>query len=159
MKHLSTAEQNAHNKETYQLLKAIKELIKTNSLRAEGFKKLQGIDADNLSVKNQVFYYYIKGKYYVLEFKNFENKNLELLELANDCYSDMVAIAYDNEFSIKNTKNHFSRAYCKYLIAIHHSSEEVREKLTQKAMQIVDRSLNYSPENSSMLWLKAQLEA
>lgn len=158
MKDLKTPELTVQKeKEVHQLLTAINELIKTKSLRKEGFEKLQHIDADNLSVKNQVYYYYIKGKYYVLEFKESQSKELELLELANDCYSDMVTIAYYNNFSIKDSKNHFARAYCKYLIALHHSSNEVKIKLFQKAEQIADRVLNFEPNNSSFLWLKLQL--
>lgn len=148
----------SHN-ELYQLLTAIKELIKTKSLRKEGFEKLLEIDADTLSVKLQVLYYYIKGKYYVLEFKHSQHKDIELLQYANDCYSDMVTIAYHNSYSIKNTKRHFARAYCKYLIGLHHASNEVRIKLFQKVEQIVDRILHYDPDNPSFLWLKAQLIA
>lgn len=160
MKHLKTTEQTVQNeKEVYQLLTAIKELIKTKSLRKEGFEKLQQVDTDFLSVKHQVYYYYIKGKYYVLEFKESQSKDLELLELGNDCYSDMVAVAYQNSFSIEYAKNHFARAYCKYLIALQHSSTEVRWKLFQKSEQITDRILNYDPENASFLWLKSQLVA
>lgn len=158
MTHLKTTEQIAHNdKEVGQLLTALKELIKTKSLRKEGFKKLLEIDADTLSVKDQIFYYYIKGKYYVLTFKDSDDKNLELLAYGNDCYTDMVSIAYDNDLPIKNAKWHFARAYCKYLIAIHHSSEEVKTKLFKKVKQISGRVLYYQPDNSSFLWLEAQL--
>lgn len=160
MKHLETTERIAlKEKEVYQLLTAIKDIIKTKSLRNKGFEKLQQIDIDTLSVRNQVYCYYIKGKYYVLEFKNSCNKDLEILEFANDCYSDMVAVAYHNSFSIKDAKAHFARAYCKYLIANYHSSEAVSRKLFLKSEQITDRILNYDPENSSFLWLKSQLTA
>lgn len=155
----NTNEQIAHNnQEAGQLLTALKELIKTKSLRKDGFEKLLEIDADTLSVKHQVFYYYIKGKYYVLEFKDSQNKDIELLQYANDCFSDMVSIAYQNDFSIKDAKNHFSRAYCKYLIGLHHASKEVKTKLFQKVEQIVDRNLSYDSKNASFLWLKAQLK-
>lgn len=156
----NTNEQIAHNdKDVQQLLTALKELVKTKSLRKAGFEKLQQIDADTLSVKHQVFYYYIKGKYYVLEFKDSQNKDVELLQYANDCYSDMVSIAYKNKFSLKEAKSHFARAYCKYLIATYHPSEDVKNKLFKKVEQISDRILNYNPNNESFLWLKAQLVA
>lgn len=160
MTHLKTPEQIAHNdKDVQQLLTALKELVKTKSLRKSGFEKLQQIDADTLSVKHQVFYYYIKGKYYVLEFKDSQNKDVELLKYANDCYSDMVSIAYKNKFSLKEAKSHFARAYCKYLIATYHPSEDVKNKLFKKVEQISDRILNYNPDNESFLWLKAQVVA
>lgn len=160
MTHLKTPEQIAHNdKDVQQLLTALKELVKTKSLRKAGFEKLQQIDADTLSVKHQVFYYYIKGKYYVLEFKDSNEKEIELLQYANDCYSDMVSIAYKNKFSLKEAKSHFARAYCKYLIATYHPSEDVKNKLFKKVEQISDRILNYNPDNESFLWLKAQLVA
>lgn len=158
MKILKTSELNAQNKETYQLLNAIKELIKTNSLRQEGFEKLIQIDSEELCIKNQVFYYYIKGKYYVLTFKDQESRDLELLSYANDCYTDMVAIAYDNNFSITSAKNHFARAYCKYLIAENHTSEEVKAKLFQKVEQISNRILRYQPDNTSFHWLLSQIK-
>ena len=103
MKHLKTPEQNAYqNKDTYQLLKAIKELIKTTSLRKEGFEKLLELDADSLSVNNEIYYHYIKGKYYVLAFKASQVKHIQCLEYANDCYSDMVATAYQNGINLKS---------------------------------------------------------
>lgn len=146
------------NRADRQLLIAIKEMIKTPSLRKEGFEKLQAVDAEILSVDNQVYYYYIKGKYYVLEFKASKGKDVELLNYANDSYSDMVAIAYDNNFPIKEAKRHFMRAYCKYLIAINQSSAEVKAKLFKKADQIIGRVLCYDADNDSCLWLQSQLQ-
>ncbi|WP_335974036.1 hypothetical protein [Gaetbulibacter jejuensis] len=144
-------------RQDYQFLTAIKEMINSKSLREEGFNKLQQVDADTLSVKLQVYYHYIKGKYFVLTFKDSNDKDVELLQYANDCYSDMVSFAYKNKFSLKEAKSHFARAYCKYLIATYHPSEDVKNKLFKKVEQISDRILNYNPDNESFLWLKAQL--
>lgn len=159
MKHLKTTEQGAQQKETYQLLQEIKEMINSPLLREEGFRKLLEIDADTLTVSDQVFYYYIKGKYYVLTFKDSQDKDLELLAYGNDCYTDMVAIAYDNDIPIKNPKRHFARAYCKYLIAINQTSEEVKKKLFQKVKQISGRVLCYQPDNASFLWIESKLKS
>lgn len=159
MKHLKVSEQIAQQeRRNNQLLTAIKEMIKTPSLRQEGFDKLLEIDADLLVVKNRIYYYYIKGKYYVLEFKDSNNKQIELLEFGNDCYTDMVAIAYENNFSIQETKFHFSRAYCKYLIGKHNSSKDIRRKLFRKVEQISERVLSYKSHNSSFLWLTSVIK-
>lgn len=143
--------------ENKELLTAIKNKIKNPTLRQEGFTELLEVDSDLLGVENQVYYYYIKGKYYVLEFKATENKDVELLSYGNDCYSDMVTIAYENNFSIENPKRHFSRAHCKYLIAINQPSEQVKEKLFKKATQIIGRVLCYRPDNARCLWLQSEL--
>ena len=155
MAHLKLSEQNAHTNK--QLLKALNEMIKTPILQQEGFEKLQEIDADELCIENQVYYYYIKAKYYVLQFKNSTDKDLSLLEYANDYYTDMVVIAYENSFALQNPKRHFSRAYCKYLIASHITSEESKTRLLVKAEQIVNRVLRNNPTNRSCLWLKSEL--
>jgi len=157
MKHFKHGQQDQKNKENYQVLNAIKELIKTHSFRQDGFEKLLQIDADSLSIKNQVFYHYIKGKYYILNFKDTDVKDLETLSYANDCYTDMVAIAYDNNFPIKDTKMHFARCYCKLLIFQQHSSEDVKAKLRLKIEQSAGRILNYKPDNSSFKWILSQL--
>ena len=160
MKNLKTPEQVAQeNKDGKQLLTAIKEMIKTPVLRKEGFEKLLEIDSDLLSVENQVYYYYIKGRYHLLEFKNSTDKeDLELLYRADDCYNDMVTIAYQNDMNIPDPKFHFARAYAKYLIALNHSSDEVKKKLIHKAKQIIGRVLCYQPKNPSCLWLQKQLQ-
>ncbi|WP_452597568.1 hypothetical protein [Pontimicrobium sp. MEBiC01747] len=145
------------HKENYQLLTAIKEMVKTKSLRTEGFEKLQEIDADELSIAHQIYYYYIKGKYYVLTYKDAAEKDIELLNRGNDCYNDMVAIAFDNNVSIQNPKRHFARAYCKYLLAQKHTSQDVKVKLLNKVKQITDRMLHFKPDNESFIWLQSQL--
>ena len=158
MKNLIQTSASSKEFQNRQLLTAIKEMIKTPLLRQEGFKQLLKIDADSLFTGNQIYYYYIKGKYYVLTFKDALDKDTELLAYANDCYTDMVTIAYENGYPIKNGKYHFSRAYCKYLIAINHSSEEVKSKLFQKVAQITTRVLCYHPDNTSCKWLQSQLD-
>lgn len=157
MKHFKNGQKDQKNKEDYQVLNAIKELIKTKLFREDGFEKLLQIDADTLSIKNQVFYYYVKGKYYVLNFKDADVKELEVIYRADDCYTDMVAIAYDNNFPIKETKFHFARCYCKLLIFQHHTSEDVKAKLRLKIEKTASRILNHRPDNSSFKWVLSQL--
>lgn len=157
METLQKNEGHRDHKETYQLLTAIKEIVKTKLLRAEGFVKLQDIDADELSYKHQIYYYYIKGRYYVLTYKDSVEKDIELLNRGNDCYSDMVAIAFDNDISIQDPKRHFARAYCKYLLAQKHTSYEVKAKLLNKVKQITERMLHFKPDNASFNWLLSQL--
>ncbi|MDC9723429.1 MAG: hypothetical protein PSN34_11765 [Urechidicola sp.] len=159
MKKVNNSEHTAQNfKENFQLLTAIKEMVKTKSLRKEGFEKLQEIYPDELTPSNQVFYYYIKGRFYVLEYKSSPIKEIETLRRGDDCYSEMVCIAYNNKISIKQMSRHFSRAYCMYLLAMEDSSIESRERLLSKVDQICQRSLNYG-SNSSFLWLQEQLSA
>lgn len=157
MTNLKKTEQKNKEKETYQLLKEIKEMIKTPVLRKKGFKMLMDIEVGRLSVTDQIFYYYIEGKYYVLTFKDSKHEDLVLLEKGNDCYTDMVAVAYENNLPIKNPKRHYARAYCKYLIALH-SSEEVKMKLFRKVKQISGRVLCHQPENGSFLWLIKKID-
>ncbi|MGB1283660.1 MAG: hypothetical protein ACPG44_04270 [Polaribacter sp.] len=157
MKHFKNGQDDPKNKDDYQVLNAIKELIKTKLFREEGFEKLLQIDADTLSIKNQVFYYYIKGKYYVLNFSEADTKDLEVIYRADDCYTDMVAIAYHNNHPIKDAKFHFARGYCKLLIFQEHTSKDVKAKLRLKIEKIAGRILNYQPDNGSFIWLLSQL--
>lgn len=145
------------SREMFQILNAIKELIKTKSFREEGFEKLKSIDVEELLPQQQIFYYYIKAKFYMLSYREAEVKDITLLEYADDFYTDMVTVAFKNEIRIKSPKNHFARAYCKYLLAQEHSNQQIREKLLAKVKQIVTTALRISPDNDSFMWLQSQL--
>jgi len=154
--HLITGHDDPNSNEIWQILTAAKELIKTKSYREEGFEKLQAIEADRLTPQQQIFYYYIKGKYYLLSYKNNTN-DVESLSWANDYYSDMVSVAFENNIRIKNPKRHFVRAYTKYLLAQTLSNQEKKEKLLGKVQQIITTALRFNPDNSSFIWLQSLL--
>ncbi|WP_298507433.1 hypothetical protein [uncultured Kordia sp.] len=102
MKNKKSGVKDEHRKKSQQYLTAIKEMIKTPSLRRLGFEKLQIIDHESLPKDLHVQYLYIRCRYHIFEFEY--TFNIEHLEFANDCTDEMVALAKENDVPLKAKK-------------------------------------------------------
>lgn len=145
------------NKEIYKHLRRINDLIK-NPLSGElGFEKLQEVNTEDFNPGLIMYYFYIKGKYYSLLYKYSDKSDVAYLELANDCFDDIVGVAKENGLIVKNIKYLFVRAHTKFLLSQGSKKEDVKTYFLAKAVHITDTTLRFHPSNSSFLWLQKQL--
>ncbi len=145
-------------KETFHHLRNINELIKNPLGKESGFEQLGNIDPDELSPGLKMYFYYIKGKYYSLMYRNDENKKVELLKRANDCFDEIIYTAKENGLKVKNPKYHFVRAYTKFQLSEIYSSQALKEKFRNHSRYLTEQALKTYGENSSLIWLKAEIE-
>lgn len=137
------------------ILKAVRQLLKVKGYRQQAIEMLEGIDLDMLPDEAKVLYNYIYGRYHSILYK--EDNDIEDLEIANDFYDEMVAIAYEKKVNITDPRMHFARAYVKYQLSQMVWDEERRPYLLDKARHITQIALRFNPENSSFIWLQGQL--
>lgn len=143
-----------HN-DQLRILKAVRQLIKTKAYKKQAMEMLEGIDLDILPDEGKVLYNYIYGRYHSILYK--EENDIEELEIANDFYDEMVAIAYENKVNITDPRMHFARAYVKYQLSQMIWDEERRPYLSEKARHITETTLRFNSNNSSFIWLQGQL--
>lgn len=155
----SSAQRTAQTeKETFQHLRNINELIKNPLGKESGFEKLGQIDPEELSPGLKMYFYYIKGKYYSLMYRSEESKNVELLKRANDCFDEIIYTAKENGLKIKNPKYHFVRAFTKFQLSEIYSSQALKEKFRNHSRYLTEQALKSYSDNSSLIWLKAEID-
>ena len=154
-----SAERTAQiEKETFQHLQNINGLIKNPLGRENGFELLGQIDSDELSPGLKMYFYYVKGKYYNLEYRNNDDKNIELLERANDCFDEITYTAKVNGLRVKSPKYLFVRAFTKFQLSERHSAQILKEKFLNHSLYLTEQALKSNRDNNSLIWLKAEIE-
>lgn len=155
MKNAITSEQIArHYKKLQQFITAVKEMVKTPSLRKLGFEKLQNLDSESLPKDLYVQYIYIMCRYYTFEFD--DSQNIDDLEYSNDYVEDMVAAAREKEVQL-TAKQYFVRARIKYLLSIHAKKIDTRKYFHQRAVYLTNISKKKFPQSTQFNWLKSEL--
>lgn len=155
----SSAERTTQSeKETFQHLKNINGLIKNPLGRETGFEQLGQIDSEELSPGLKMYFYYLKGKYYSLSYRNAEDNEIELLERANDCFDEIVYTAKENNLRVKSPKYLFVRAFTKFQLSNNYSVQSRKEKFRNHSQHLTQQALNLYSDNSSLIWLKAEIE-
>ncbi|KJJ39884.1 hypothetical protein [Aequorivita vladivostokensis] len=154
-----SAERTAQiEKETFQHLKNINDLIKNPLGRESGFEQLNQIDSEELSPGLKMYFFYIKGKHYSLLYRNSEEKEIEILERANDCFDDIVYTAREHSVRVKSPKYLFVRAFTKFQLSERHSTQSLKEKFRNHSQHLTQQALNIYSDNNSLIWLKAEIE-
>ncbi|WP_452225601.1 hypothetical protein [Lacinutrix chionoecetis] len=155
MKHLNTREQSAPQfKENKRCLTAIESLIKSESYRELGFKKLKELDADILCNKHYIWDLYLNGRCHIYQYKT--TQDIEDLETANDFFDDMATSAFERSVKKLELRFLFTRANTKYKLANLVWEEERKTWLLKKAEHICDVVLKHNPNNDSFSYLKTQ---
>lgn len=154
MKNQTNGSQNQDYKKLQQFLLAVKEMVKTPSLRKLGFKQLQKLDEVSLPKNLHVRYLYIICRYYTFEFG--DSQNIDLLFSANDYAEDMVAIAKEKGVKL-GSKEYFVRARVKFLLSKHAKKHDTRKYYHQRASHLTNTSLVNFPDDPHFLWLKSEL--
>lgn len=154
-----SAERTAQiEKKTFQHLQNINDLIKNPLGRESGFEQLGQIYPDELSPGLKMYFYYIKGKYYNLLYRNEGGKEIDLLERANDCFDEIIYTAKENGVRVKSPKYLFVRAFTKFQLSERYSTESLKEKFLNHSQYLTEQALKSNCENSSLIWLKSEIE-
>jgi hypothetical protein len=143
-------------KEARRQLNAIECLIKSETYREMGIQMIEDIDTDKIPNELKVKKYYLQSRYRLYKYK--ATGDIDELEWANDLLDDAFKKAYTYDLKLSDPKIYYSRAYTKFLLSTHIIDDKRREWLNKKAEKITKKYLSYDPNNSSFLWLKAQLE-
>lgn len=134
-------------------------LIKKSESLEEGVLKLDEIDYDDLNSGGlRMYYRYIKGKYYSRKYRYSINKDIELLERANDQFDEIPRIAH--EYGVKPRKEQylFVRINTKFQLGKFHSGETAAHFLNH-AMRLANHAAKiYTDASGSFKWIKDQLE-
>ena len=146
------------NKKIYTHLKRINDLIKNPLSRELGFEKLQEVDSETLNGGLCMYYYYVKGKYYSLLYRDAQDKDIELLLRANDCFDDLVFTARENDIQIKNVKYLFTRAQTKFALSQGVAKSELKQRFLSQAERLTTIALRTDATNSSFVWLNNQIK-
>lgn len=154
----TTQMQGGEDSGMYQNLLVLESEIKDPKTRKGGYQALLEIDTDELSVPEEIFYLYIRGKYWTKLYRESSEKKVELLEMAHDYFSEMSDAARSGNLTIRSPRILFLKAHTTYLIGVHHKSLKVRESFISKAKFLAKISVKNYPENKSFVWLKAELE-
>lgn len=141
----------------YKYLQRLNMLIKNRERAQEGYLALLAIDEDTLHPENSAYLAYLKAKYFAIQFRNSNEKNVELLLTANDFYDDVIAICRQHYLSATE-KMHFGRCHVKILLAFHHTLVKERHVYANQARDLLERSLQKCGLNSQFTYLKSKLE-
>ena len=144
--------------EIFAVLKSINNWIKEETTRAEGFKILEQIEVYDLSPGLQMYYRYLKGKYYIRSWKASGKTDVELLERAHDQFEDIPHIAYQNHVKARNQKYLFVRIRTKFLLS-QSLTGDVSEKFLEHARRLSKVADRLYPEDAStsFAWIRKQL--
>ncbi len=147
----------SEDEKMFQHLQEIEAEIKNPLTREKGYAKLLEIDVEGLSVGLKIYYLFIRGKYFTKKYRLSKTKEIALLEYANDFFDDAVHLAKKEKVTIKSARILFLRTHTKYMIGLNHKSAVVREQFISKSKFLVEMSLRHFENNSSFLYLKAEL--
>lgn len=139
------------SEEVFNYLKKLNILIKGEKTREQGFSRLKQIEKNNLSTGLEIYCHYLEGKYHSLRYR--EHGKLEELELANDCFDEIIFTARDNNIFIKNPKYLFVRAHCKFQLAKALSKRPSKEHFYKHSKFLTEKALQYNPNCDNFKWL------
>lgn len=137
-------------------LDSIKKRLKRKGESLQAYLDLLDLDSDSLPPICLVRLTYLKAKYFTLQFRNSEKKDVELLLKANDFYDDGIVICRQHNIRA-SAKMHFSRCHTKILLSIHHPKEQERHAYLHHAEKLVKRSLEKYGSDPQFDYLKSKL--
>ncbi len=137
------------------LKKKLKPQLKNPETRGTAFKKLMGISPENLEIDAVMELWHLKARYHFYMYKEYEH--MEDLRMAIDYAQQVFDAAREAGEQVKDPRYYYSRLYLKYLLMLQIEDEALQQSMHSKLSYYVDKALYHYSENSSFIWLKAQL--
>lgn len=119
--------------------------------------ELLSINYKLLSAYLQIEYCYIAGKFYYYQSK--VSDLIENLEKSNEYFDKISIISDSTRTEFKCPKKFFKRAHTKYVLSQSINNKEEAKYLLEKASNIVDAALRKFPMNSSISWLRNEIDS
>ena len=141
----------------HQSLITIREGLKNSETRIASYEELVSIDADVLSTKECILYYFIRGSYFYNKYRKAHHKSIAVLEISADYFDMMFSFARSQKHIIKNPCILYMVTSCTFQIGESHLNKRLASEYIAKAKKYVQTWLPFNNKHTGFVRLQEKL--